>query len=608
PNAYSFTTAAKTAVTNTGGSATVVYNGSAIDLSTLSGLFSVDTNAGARTYTIETGGSATGAGTIGSDGKLTVTSAGTFTIGLATAETGTHAAGAKVTATLTVNKANIIVTGVAATKEYDGSPDFSAAQIDIRGAMLTGNFDGTNLMLLKTGVRGSLTSANAGTSGYLSLTDAFALGGSAAGNYTMVMQPAVSASITKATSGLAANPSPLKAYVTLGTSGNASVDLGAIALLAAHSYGTSSYALGTFDAGDGVVTAAPALSGTTLTYSYNTTSSALGSTSTQAVTITTTNYADISVNVVFEVTNKASVTIGGVSFAAKTYDGTPVVPTGTATVTPAWSTLPLLWHYAGAATDGTTYSESGTDVSLPAAPTKAGSYSLRISTDPADAVTGETTINFTINKATLTFKADDKTITAGASVPTYTYTLSGLASGDTAAEVVRTAPTPVCVGDMNTAGTYDITVSGAVLTSGADAKGANYEVAYASGTLTVNAAPPAGGGGDDGGSDGGDGSGSGSGDGSGGTTTPPTTVIITPPASTNTPNVTTAPTTSPDPVTSEGSAQTNTGGSSTLPASETPLAAAAETGGFPWLILVIGGLAVVIVATGVILLGKRKKV
>jgi len=93
----------KPSVTNTGGAHTVTYAGAAFDLSSLAGLFTVDANAGARTYTIEAGG--TGLGSVGADNKtLTVTRAGTFTIALKTAETGTHQAGAKVTATLTVNK------------------------------------------------------------------------------------------------------------------------------------------------------------------------------------------------------------------------------------------------------------------------------------------------------------------------------------------------------------------------------------------------------------------------------------------------------------------------------------------------------------------------
>jgi len=94
----------KIAVSNSSGSATVAYASAGFDLSDIGGLFAVDANAGARTYTIESGG--TGTGTIGADNKtLTVTKSGTFTIALVTAGTDNSTAGAKVTSTLTVNKA-----------------------------------------------------------------------------------------------------------------------------------------------------------------------------------------------------------------------------------------------------------------------------------------------------------------------------------------------------------------------------------------------------------------------------------------------------------------------------------------------------------------------
>jgi hypothetical protein len=92
----------KTPVSNTGYSEAVTYAGATFDLSALASLFTVDANAGTPAYTIDGG---TGTGSIGVDNKtLTVTKAGTLTIGLITAETATHQAGAKVTATLTVNK------------------------------------------------------------------------------------------------------------------------------------------------------------------------------------------------------------------------------------------------------------------------------------------------------------------------------------------------------------------------------------------------------------------------------------------------------------------------------------------------------------------------
>ena len=88
-------------VVNTGGAATVDFAGSTFDLTAIDGLFAIDPNAGARIYTIQSGG--TGEGFIGADKKtLTVTRAGTFVIGLTTAPQGDYAAGAMVKATLTV--------------------------------------------------------------------------------------------------------------------------------------------------------------------------------------------------------------------------------------------------------------------------------------------------------------------------------------------------------------------------------------------------------------------------------------------------------------------------------------------------------------------------
>jgi hypothetical protein len=92
---------AKSRVNNTAGIATVIYGGTTIELTTISGLFTIDGNAGAQTYMAEEGG--TGAGTI-TGSLLTVTKAGTLNISLTTAETVTHQAGGKVTATLTVEK------------------------------------------------------------------------------------------------------------------------------------------------------------------------------------------------------------------------------------------------------------------------------------------------------------------------------------------------------------------------------------------------------------------------------------------------------------------------------------------------------------------------
>ncbi|GHV62276.1 hypothetical protein FACS1894195_4030 [Bacteroidia bacterium] len=308
----------KISVTNAGSTTTVTYDGSTIDLSTL---FTIDDNAGAATYSIETG--TTGTGSIGGS-ILTVTVAGTFKIGLVTDATSTYAAGEKVIATLTVDKA----------------------------------------------------------SSGLSATD-------------------------------------LSVQVVVGTSGSTlSTDLSGITL-APTDHGTVTYTLGTFTTNDGVLSTAPTLNGDghTLEYGYDATSSSTGHTSTQAITITTANYEDISANVVFEVTSKTSVTISNVSVSTKTYDRTPIAASGSAIVTGGTAEKALIWLYTGTETDGTSYSNA-------APPTKAGTYNLNISTDPADVVSGSADIPFTINKLDLTH---DVTVT-----PTKVYdgTAAATHSGD----------------------------------------------------------------------------------------------------------------------------------------------------------------------------------
>ena len=99
-----FAEAPKQPVTLSPGSASVTYAGSPIGLSSISGLFTVDSGAGARTYTLETAPSeGSGEGQINGT-SLSVTKAGVFKVGLETAESTTHLAGSKAIATLTVEK------------------------------------------------------------------------------------------------------------------------------------------------------------------------------------------------------------------------------------------------------------------------------------------------------------------------------------------------------------------------------------------------------------------------------------------------------------------------------------------------------------------------
>ena len=121
------------------------------------------------------------------------------------------------------------------------------------------------------------------------------------------------------------------------------------------------------------------------------------------------------------------------------------------------------------------YSQNRVEVT---APTNAGVYDVEISRAEDDtyaAYHGRVVGGLVINKAPLTIKADDQSIRVGSTLPKYTYTVTGLVSGET----LDTEPTLTCDADGKTVGTYTIKASGA------DA-GANYTVSYVDGTLTVS--------------------------------------------------------------------------------------------------------------------------
>ena len=168
------------------------------------------------------------------------------------------------------------------------------------------------------------------------------------------------------------------------------------------------------------------------------------------------------------VTDKIPVEITGVSVTGRAYNGTAIGYTGT----PVIKTL-----------DGKTVTDAKVTYtwSSGAAPTNAGEYSLTIAVNDGKYI-GETTVNFTIRKATITITAANKSATVGSAQPELTYTVSGLASGDELA----TKPTLTCDADMSKTGSYPITASGAAVPNTG-----NYEteITYVAGTLTVTAKP-----------------------------------------------------------------------------------------------------------------------
>ena len=132
--------------------------------------------------------------------------------------------------------------------------------------------------------------------------------------------------------------------------------------------------------------------------------------------------------------------------------------------------------------------DAGTDLSSISGltlPTEPGTYIITASA-ANDGYYLYKSLVFTISKATVTVKADDKSVYVGDAMPELTYTVSGLASGDR----LTAEPTLTCnAADTNTAGTYTITPSGGAVNT------ARYTLAYENGTLTVSARSGGGGGG-----------------------------------------------------------------------------------------------------------------
>ena len=134
---------------------------------------------------------------------------------------------------------------------------------------------------------------------------------------------------------------------------------------------------------------------------------------------------------------------------------------------------------------------AGTDLSSISGltlPTEPGTYIITASA-ANDSYYLYKSLVFTISKATVTVKADDKSVYVGDAMPELTYTVSGLASGDSLSGTVSLYCEAT---DTNTAGTYTITPSGGAVPN---TEHYNSEIVYQSGTLTVSTRSSGGGGG-----------------------------------------------------------------------------------------------------------------
>ncbi len=118
---------------------------------------------------------------------------------------------------------------------------------------------------------------------------------------------------------------------------------------------------------------------------------------------------------------------------------------------------------------------------------KSGTATVEITAAETDAYEqATTTVTVTVNKAAVTIKADDKTVYQNAALPTFTYSVTGLANGD------KLSFTPVLTceaADTSTVGTYAITVTIEITEDEC------YTYTAQNGTLTVQKKSSGGGGG-----------------------------------------------------------------------------------------------------------------
>jgi len=448
---------APAAVTNRGTDRSISYGGAAYDVSQM---FTKDTNAGTPAYSVVAGG--TGAGTLnGSD--LTITRAGTITIQMITAAAGNYAAGAAVAATLTVGKG----TGTGSVTLAGWTYGATAAK-PVPASATNGV---ANVSYLYKG-RGAADTA------YTAAVPANA------GNYTV-----------KAT--FAAND--------LYESCTAAADF-TVAKVADAAAGASATVLYS-DTADKTLSLADAvanfmLPGDTLSYSITSAISNLAASPTvdangvlhyalksglaaadaaETVTVEVTgfgNYARVTVTATINISNATPVTVdlSKITLNGKTYDGTALSYTGTA---------------SGTCGDGTAYSgafsytwQKADGSALSGEPKDAGSYKLAVAvTGSGFAGSAEKTV--TVSKSTVVAKADRKSMTTGGTLPVFTVSYSGIAAGDTADSIFSTKASAACTADGKTAGSYDIVVSAPVLNTNAEN---NYAVGTSvKGTLTVSA-------------------------------------------------------------------------------------------------------------------------
>lgn len=352
--------------------------------------------------------------------------------------------------TVTIAPKALAITGATlASKDYDGTTQAVVESV---------TFDGSDSLSLGSSYTATAVfeDANAGTAKPATITVTLS-----DPNYIL---PQNTCSATGTINQVA--PQPLTATASVVYADAAEKTISLADLLKDPTYiGVPSYAVSVAE--NEILNGTPVVENGVLKYKIKNQKTNIGKSIDIPVTVTgLTNYRSLTITVTVTVTDRQS------------QENLAITAPGTKTYGDAAFTLATT---GGSSTGTVTFTSSHPDILSISGNTatikKAGTVTIT-ATQAADAAYKETTATYalTIGKKALTVKADDIQITRGSQQPTFTYTVTGLAQGDT-----FTNPTITTTAvDTNTLGTFPIQIQNGSL-SNQD----SYLVTYENGTLTV---------------------------------------------------------------------------------------------------------------------------
>ena len=397
-------------------------------------------------------------------GSLSGASATNYTLDTANSQTE---------ATANITAKDVTISGITATNRSYEKDNLSVA---LTNGTVSGVISGDTVTVDLTNAKGTMTDANAGTGKAVTVTGVV-LGGTAKDNYNLTAQPSgVTVDISKI-------DHPTYGTTQTGSTNALRTTAGAKTYnLPCSELAGVAYAVTAKTTANIVADVDPTIAENVLTYTSKVCATA-NATDTITIKIESTNYNDITLTLTVTATDKTPVTISGLTYADKTYDGNDITPTGTLTVSDnkvPVNELEVLYT----STDGAGYSAA-------TAPKDAGAYKVEYKVaDSNPNYTGSASYTFTISKKAATAAPKAVSITKGSAIPTFELVYTGLVNGETLTP--DTVPTFTCfeadgttlVSTSTAAGTYTITWTNTGITfTGAD----NYDLAKTpTATLTIS--------------------------------------------------------------------------------------------------------------------------